>query len=704
VAGGHDKAWWDVTIGIIAALPVEGAAMAALISNPLPVRFPEDPNDYQVGHLESAEQGRPHRVALTTMPQDNTRIAAMTCTDMLRTFTGIRCVVMTGIAGGVPALEHPERHVRLGDVVVAVDGIVDYGHVRQGEGVPEPRRPVHGISMDVVRAVRQLQQRLYSGELPEWDRWLAPAYDRPMAVFARPPASADRLHVHDQLVDHPALSASGHVTGRPKIHFGKIGSADVLVVNEHVRDELAARHGVLALEMEAAGVADGVAGRGVGWFLVRGIVDYCDRYKNDRWHSYASLTAAGCVREVLRECRPFPVWRMTPGSGVIALLPDHELDRLTNLLEEVRELDVQDVWHTAIGGLTSLPTSAPGTPAQLAAYLAELNAGLDQVPPALAFVEEVAARVEHGLAAKLRGWIDKAAERLQIVEVMRGHRAATERRRQGRQPAADRPVVRPCLLIQIESDGIDQDRCELRYWVQRRSDDWHPEPGDTQRITFREVELAIQTAIQHAESLWRDNNGPVEIELLLPTDLLHKAVEWWHIELAEPAPTPVCLDYPVVVRSLDRMRAAHRHRVWANRWRAMWRHPPGHRLYWGRVSAADTDLGQWNARLREDPELTTVVLSASPQEALGRDELRSALNAGIPVILWDRRAALQPDVARLMENLAQGDPTELPHHIRVLRSAAAVLPPAEQERHPGRHLALLWDDPGRIIEERRVQP
>src|SRR5262249_40116457 len=157
----------------------------------------------------------------------------------------------------------------------------------------------------------------------------------------------------------------------------------------------------------------------------------------------------------------------------------HELDRLTNLLEEVRELDVQDVWRTAVGGLTPLPASAPGTPAQLAAYLAELNAGPDQVPPPLAFVEEVAARVEHGLAAKLRGWIDKAAERLQIVEVMRGHRAATERRRQGRQSAADRPVVRPCLLIQIESDGIDRDRCELRYWIQRHSDDWHPEPGDT---------------------------------------------------------------------------------------------------------------------------------------------------------------------------------------------------------------------------------
>src|SRR5262249_23288303 len=153
------------------------------------------------------------------------------------------------------------------------------------------------------------------------------------------------------------------------------------------------------------------------------------------------------------------------------------------------------------------------------------------------------------------------------------------------------------------------------------------------KTTFRRIEVVLQAAIRHAETAWRDNNGSVGIELLLPTDMLHEAVEWWHTELDAPTPTPLCLDYPVVVRSLDRMRAAYRHRVWTSGWRAMGRAPPGHRLYWGRVGVPDTELGQWNARLRDDPNLTTVVLSAPPQHEAGRDELQSALNAGIPVIL-----------------------------------------------------------------------
>jgi hypothetical protein len=309
----------------------------------------------------------------------------------------------------------------------------------------------------------------------------------------------------------------------------------------------------------------------------------------------------------------------------------------------------------------------------------------------------VAALIEHRLGTQLRGWIDQIAERLQIADVMRQHRLAVEERRYPGHAAQKTTRVRPCLLIQVERDGIDRERCEVRYWIQRRSDAWHPEPADPRRTTFRQLELVLQAAIQHAESAWRDNDGPVEVELLLPTELLHTAAEWWDIELEAPSPTPLCLDYPVVVRSLDRMRATHRHRVWTNRWQTMWRHPPGHRLYWGRISEKRADLREWNAHLREDQEFTTVVLSTSPREEPGQAELQSALNAGIPVILWDRRASLAPDTARLLAGIIQGAPTELTHRIRALRIEAARLPPAEQQRHPGRHLALLWDDPERNV-------
>ncbi|GFJ95087.1 VMAP-C domain-containing protein [Phytohabitans rumicis] len=671
--------------------------MSALLRDAVVVRVDDDPHDYRIGHLDSIDPNRPHRVALTTMALDNTRNAATTCTDLLRTFPSIRCVLLTGIAGGVPAPQHPERHVRLGDVVVPVSGVVDYGHTRERAGVAEPRRPLGGLSMAMLRAVRRIQQSAYTGAPPAWQEWLLPAREQPMATFARPPATTDQLHAGDNMIDHPAPAASGHVDGEPKIHYGRIGCADVLQMDEKRRDDLATRHEVLAFEMESAGVAASATSRGVEWFMVRGVVDYCDRHKTDRWHPYASLTAAGFTRRLLADCRPFPVWRTVTGSGVIALMSDQQADRLVALLDEAPPLDLPRLWRAAVGNAVPMPAAPPDNVTDLFHHLLGVNANAENLPPALAAAEEVATHCDSRLASRIRDCVDQVALQLQIVEAVRRRRGLAGPRAQPQPPdPAPAAPIRPCLLIQIERDGIDQQACEVRYWIQRRSDSWDPEPGEPRRTTFQRVERVMQEAIRHAESVWRDGQGPFEIELLLPTDLLHEAVEWWRTELEEPAPTPLCLDYPIVVRSLDRMRATFRHRVWADRWKALWRPPARHRLYWGRP-ATDDSLDQWNAVLRTDTEITTVSLGTSPERSEGGAELRSALNAGVPVILWDRRVPLDSSTIRLIEKLAEDEPELLRDRLAELRRAAATA--ADQPHHPGRHLALLWDDPERTVYE-----
>jgi nucleoside phosphorylase len=702
------KAGPDVTIGIIAALPVEGAAMGALISDLEPVLIEGDPNNYRVGYLDSAEHGRPHRVVLTTMPQDNTRNAAAVCTDLIRTFTGVRCVVMTGIAGGIPSPGRPERHVRLGDVVVAMEGIVDYGHVRVVDGASRLRRFVDGISIEMIRAARELELREYENDRGQlWAQWLTPARELPMAVFERPPRSTDRLYVGGKAATHPDPAASGHTGDRPKVHYGTVGCADVLLRDERRRDQLAAEYSIVAVEMEGSGIATGAVLHGVHWFMVRGIADYCENTgKNDRWHPYASMAAAAYVRAVLQACRPFPVLRVQPRSGVIALLHDDERVRLFTLLGQVPELDARELWQSTMSELTPLPSMAPATVHELVDHLAGVNADADGVPPALALVEAIAERVGPDLAAGLRHWTEEVAGRLQIVDLVRRHRRSAAGDG-GRPPGTggdvatpDRPgAIRPCLVIQIVPDGIDRERCVISYWIQYRSGAWRPEPGGDPRPTLlSRAEAVVESAVRHAETAWRETSDQVAVEFLLPTQLLHLAVEWWRIELESAAPSPLCLDYPVVVRSLDRMRAGYRHRAWTRRWNALWHDPPAHHLYWGRAGDAGTDVTHWNTRLRDDGAVTSVVLSASPQDEAGRVELELALGAGVPVILWDRRERLQEETVELIKDLTRGHPDELPTRLHRLRANAAKTPGREQQAHPGRHLALLWDDPYRPVE------
>ena len=87
--------------------------------------------------------------------------------------------------------------------------------------------------------------------------------------------------------------------GQPKIHYGKIGSANTLLKDPTLRDELGKKYGVLAIEMEGSGIADGTWRSGKSYILIRGISDYCDLMKNDLWQQYAAIAAAAYARSLI---------------------------------------------------------------------------------------------------------------------------------------------------------------------------------------------------------------------------------------------------------------------------------------------------------------------------------------------------------------------------------------------------------------------
>lgn len=100
-------------------------------------------------------------------------------------------------------------------------------------------------------------------------------------------------------VQHPGLALSGHRPGQPKVHSGLIASGDRSLRSARKRDEIAACHDVLAIEMEGKGIGNTGFYEGVEWFAVRGISDYGDRYVTPTWRRYASIAAAAYVRALL---------------------------------------------------------------------------------------------------------------------------------------------------------------------------------------------------------------------------------------------------------------------------------------------------------------------------------------------------------------------------------------------------------------------
>lgn len=305
----------DIHIGIVTALPVEYAALKACLDEVSDLPVKQDPHYYRSGLLPSKDPARPHHVVVALQARDGTRNAASTCTHMLRSFPNLRSFIMCGIAGGIPSPRDPQRDVRLGDVVVATGGIVDYGHVRRVDGVDSLRRPVSGMSAAMLRADRELQVMALGGEEP-WHVHLAAAAARD-GRFRRPPVEADPLHRERARQraagDGSNPTAPRNVAHHPRIWRGALGSSDILLRDVTFRDRLAMEHNVIAVEMEGSGISAAAESHDRQWFEIRGVSDYCDnRTKNDKWHDYAALVAGAYVRSLLGVCQPFGGYERSP--------------------------------------------------------------------------------------------------------------------------------------------------------------------------------------------------------------------------------------------------------------------------------------------------------------------------------------------------------------------------------------------------------
>ena len=123
-----------VTVGIVTALAVEFAAVRSLVDGPVRLLIPDDPNHYFAGTVPSLDPHRRHGLVMAMLPQDNNKNAAAVCSDLLRSFPSIQTVIMCGVAGGIPSPDPATEHLRLGDIVVGVHGVVDYDHVWRVDG------------------------------------------------------------------------------------------------------------------------------------------------------------------------------------------------------------------------------------------------------------------------------------------------------------------------------------------------------------------------------------------------------------------------------------------------------------------------------------------------------------------------------------------------------------------------------------------
>jgi len=299
----RSQAFWDrvgdeATIGIITALPKEAAAVLKAFREVGSTT--REREVYDVGLAAGADGD--HKIVHATSPMGNTA-AGVIGTQMLGRFPTVDALIMVGIAGVVPQPANPEKHARLGDVVVSNQkGVVEYDFKKEEDGWEEirsaPTRPAARLLWAVGRLRRYEEDGTPTQALP----WITPVVTIADSLGVTVPREdSDVLHAAEapfDVVEHPQDPSRS--PGLPRIHLAPIASAGTLLKNPVRRDKLGSQFGVRAVEMEGAGIAEAAWAGERGYLVIRGGCDYCDTFKNNDWQRYAAVVAAAYLQALLR--------------------------------------------------------------------------------------------------------------------------------------------------------------------------------------------------------------------------------------------------------------------------------------------------------------------------------------------------------------------------------------------------------------------
>ncbi|RAL14098.1 purine and uridine phosphorylase [Aspergillus homomorphus CBS 101889] len=315
----------DYTVACICPMSVEQASLEAMLDEIHPdLPTATDKNSYTLGRMHK------HNVVVAVMPRIGNSSAASMANQLLNDFRRVRFSFLVGIGGGIPNLLRGVD-IRLGDVVVSKPSGVFGGVVqfRQGKLLPEGQfertgalHPPPDVLSAAVARLEALHRRAGSA-IPRYLQEMTQRYPRMKrggcvyqgvendqlfrAEYKHAKKDCDNCEDCDQaaVVQRPFREDR-----EPVVHYGTIGSSDVVVRDGQLRDSLRDGLNLYCVEMEAAGLMDSLP-----CLVIRGICDYADSHKNKRWQPYAAATAAAYAKELLSY---IPILnRQQPSSAIL---------------------------------------------------------------------------------------------------------------------------------------------------------------------------------------------------------------------------------------------------------------------------------------------------------------------------------------------------------------------------------------------------
>ncbi|KAI0107486.1 purine and uridine phosphorylase [Nemania sp. FL0031] len=356
---------YDFEIAIFCALPLEAEAVIALFDKHWDDRAygkaAGDSNTYSLGTIGD------HNVVLAHLPNMGKIAAATTAVFLYTSYENIKLAMVVGICGGVPSGEPPNGEILLGDVVIS-DGIIQYDFGKKSilDDLPRPSVAIRTFlaKLQMSRSRNQLREKalehlsILQRELgnrttypgASEDRLFKPEYQHkhhnPSKCLTCNSKTADVCNAAlklscDQLgCDKQEVITRARLTSpsdTPMIHFGLIASGDLVMKSGEDRDRLASKNGLIAFEMEGAGLWEIFP----NCLIIKSVCDYADSHKSKKWQDYAAAVAASATKAVLENWYTEHTSRLLPPSLPVPIATD------TMPLDPVRRGAILKMLHTS---------------------------------------------------------------------------------------------------------------------------------------------------------------------------------------------------------------------------------------------------------------------------------------------------------------------------------------------------------------------
>jgi len=236
---------------------------------------------YYFGEAPALFARRPsYRIALTCIGEAGTADCAAATTALIHEYHP-RIVILVGIAAGI------RDQVSIGSVVLS-ERVWGYekqavltGRRRRIVSVPRPDAPPipFFIQQDVTNYI----------SVPGMEPRIGRRFVELGGEYPKGSATDEARHGRK----------AKRIADAPDVHFATVASGNKLLRNPRVLRRLqSAGHGRIKVgEMEASGLATACHQENVHWLVIRGVSDFGDKSKIDRFHKFAAQMAAAVLAD-----------------------------------------------------------------------------------------------------------------------------------------------------------------------------------------------------------------------------------------------------------------------------------------------------------------------------------------------------------------------------------------------------------------------